>query len=251
MSTVTTGMWPHATSQLHDSAVSHTSYVITYCGCPIHWVSKLQSAIVLSTTEAGYIAFSMCLCDLLPMHTLLTKLTKHFNFGVPSDVTLTQHTTVDTCMHQSMIFEDNTGCLELANKPDQVCPWTRHISIKWHHFWDAVKNGSVVVQMIDTTLQLADPLTKPLPHPWFEQLRWLLMGWWQLSDLAWFILSLHNMLSFSTLWFSFAFVILYSFVVTVHDRTLALVRSWWSKSKLCTVTFTHRVLILTQWKPTL
>jgi hypothetical protein len=92
-------------------------------------------------------------------------------------------------MHQSTIFEDNTGCLilvicefdliwlELANKPDQYCPQTKHIGIKWHHFRDAVKNGSVVVQKIDTTMQLADPLTKPLPQPRFELLHWLLMGW--------------------------------------------------------------------------
>ena len=170
-------MWSHATSQLRDSAVSRTGYIITFCGCQVHWVSKLQSKIVLSTTEAEYIALSMCLRNLLPMRTLLTELTKHFNFGFPSDVALTQHTTVDTCMHQSMIFEDNIGCLELANKPDQFCPRAKHIGIKWHHFRDAVKNGSVVVQKIDTTLQLANPLTKPLPFPWFEQLRWLLMGW--------------------------------------------------------------------------
>ena len=112
------------------------------------------------------------------MQTLLTELTRHFDFSVPSDQALAQHTTIDTRMHQSTIFKDDTGCLELANKPDQFCPWTKHIGIKWHHFWDTVKNVSVVVQKIDTTLQLADPLTKPLPHPWFEQLRWLLMGWW-------------------------------------------------------------------------
>ena len=111
------------------------------------------------------------------MQMLLTKLTRHFDFGVPSDQALTQHTTIDTRMHQSTIFEDNTSCLELANKPDQFRPRTKHIGIKWHHFQDAVKNGSVVVQKIDTTLQLTDPLTKPLPRPWFEQLRWLLMGW--------------------------------------------------------------------------
>ena len=157
-----TGMWSHATSQLHDSTVSHTSYIITYCGCPIHWVSKLQSEIAFSTTKAEYIALSMCLCNLLPMHTLLTELTRHFNFGVPSDVALAQHTMVDTHMHQSMIFEDNTGCLELANKPDLFHPQTKHISIKWC-FLDAVKNGSVVVQKIDTTLQLANPL-KNLCH---------------------------------------------------------------------------------------
>ena len=33
------GMWSHATSQLRDSTISHISYIITFCGCPIHWVS--------------------------------------------------------------------------------------------------------------------------------------------------------------------------------------------------------------------
>ena len=127
-------MWSHATSQLHESAVSCTGYVITFCGCPVHWVSKLQSEIALSTTEAEYIALSMCLRDLLPMRTLLTELTRHFDFGVPSDQALAQHTTIDTHMHQSTIFEDNTGCLELANKPDQFGLQTKHIGIKWHHF---------------------------------------------------------------------------------------------------------------------
>ena len=83
---------------------------------------------------------------------------------------------------------------------------------------------------IDTTLQLADPLTKPLPCPRFEQLRWLLMGWWStLCFFARFILSLHNMLSLSASWFSFAF--LYSFVVAVHEGALTPVRSQWSKNK--------------------
>ena len=43
------GQWSHATSQLQDSAIFCTSYVIVYCGSPIHWVSKLQSQIALST----------------------------------------------------------------------------------------------------------------------------------------------------------------------------------------------------------
>jgi hypothetical protein len=171
------GQWSHATCQLRDSAVSRTGYVILYCGCPIHWVSKLQSEIALSTTEAEYIALSMCLRDLLPMRTLLTELSKGFDFGISADAVVGPQSFVDTRMHQSTIFEDNTGCLELANKPDQYRPRTKHIGIKWHHFRDAVKNGSVIIQKIDTTMQLADPLTKPLPQPRFETLRKLLMGW--------------------------------------------------------------------------
>jgi hypothetical protein len=172
------GQWSRETCQLRDSAVSRAGYVIIYCGCPIHWVSKLQSEIALSTTEAEYQALSMCLRDLLPMRTLLSELSKGFNFaGVPDLPLLGSQSRVDTRMHQSTVFEDNTGCLELVNKPDQFRPRTKHIGIKWHHFRDAVKNGSVVVEKIDTSLQLADPLTKPLPQPTFEKLRLLLMGW--------------------------------------------------------------------------
>ena len=52
--------------------------------------------------------------------------------------------------------------------------------------------------------------------------------------------------------FSFALVTLYSFMVTVHEGALTLVLLQWFKSELCTVTFTHRVLIHMQsLKPTL
>jgi hypothetical protein len=80
-------------------------------------------------------------------------------------------------LHQSMIYEDNTGCLELVNKPDQFQPQPKHIRIKWYHFQDTLKNGSIMVKKIDTTYQLADPLIKPLPQHWFEMLQHLLMGW--------------------------------------------------------------------------
>jgi hypothetical protein len=172
------GMWSRETCQLRDSAVSRTGYVIMYCNCPIHWISKLQTEIALSTTEAEYQALSMCLRDLLPMRTMLSELSKGFDFaGIPDLPLINRQSFIDTRLHQSVVYEDNTGCLELVNKPDQFRPRTKHIGIKWHHFRDAVKNGSVVVKKIDTTLQLADPLTKPLPQPTFETLRKLLMGW--------------------------------------------------------------------------
>ena len=62
------GLWSQATCQLRESAMSCTGYIIFYCWCLIHWVSKLQSEIALSTTKTQYIALSMCLQDLLPMH---------------------------------------------------------------------------------------------------------------------------------------------------------------------------------------
>ena len=59
-------IWHQEHSALRDSVLSRTGYMITYCGCPIHWASKLQSEIALSTTEAEYIALSMATRELLP-----------------------------------------------------------------------------------------------------------------------------------------------------------------------------------------
>lgn len=61
------GMWHREYSELCDCALSISGYIITYCGCPIHWTPKLQSEIDLSTTEAKYIALSMASHELLPL----------------------------------------------------------------------------------------------------------------------------------------------------------------------------------------
>ena len=61
------GSWSKSTSHLHHSALSRASFVNTYSGCPIHWVSKLESEIALSTCKAEYIALSMCTQALLPL----------------------------------------------------------------------------------------------------------------------------------------------------------------------------------------
>ena len=44
------GMWHREYSESRDCALSRSGYIITYCRCPIHWASKLQSEIALSTT---------------------------------------------------------------------------------------------------------------------------------------------------------------------------------------------------------
>jgi hypothetical protein len=79
--------------------------------------------------------------------------------------------------HQSIVYEDNTGALEIANSDLQYCPHTKHILIKWHCFRDHVASGKMTVSKIDTTVQWADFLTKPLPKITFESLRKLVMGW--------------------------------------------------------------------------
>lgn len=77
------GMWHQAHAELCDCALSWTGYIITYCGCPIHWASKLQTEIALSTTESEYIALSMATRELLPLHQLVTEIHQNGLIATP------------------------------------------------------------------------------------------------------------------------------------------------------------------------
>jgi len=68
------GTWHKEFSHLRDCVLSRTGFVILYQGCPIHWGSKLQSEIALSTTEAEYIVLSMAARELIPLCRVLREL---------------------------------------------------------------------------------------------------------------------------------------------------------------------------------
>jgi hypothetical protein len=80
---------------------SRTGYIITFANCPILWNSKLQSEIVLSTTEAKYISILQAMRDLIPMRTILPELSPAFGYSVQQATT------------HSTVFEDNKGCVGL------------------------------------------------------------------------------------------------------------------------------------------
>ena len=73
-------------------------------------------------------------------------------------------------------FEDISGALELANVP-KMCPRTKHINNKYHHFRDHVRNKQILVKAVDTREQVADYLTKPLPRELFQKHRMALQNW--------------------------------------------------------------------------
>jgi len=157
-------MWNTQDSDDPNSVKSRTGYVIVFANCPVLWVSKLQTEIALSTTEAEYIALSQAMRDIIPMQTLLAEIAK-----------LTKLKTGKTTAH-STVFEDNKGCVELVAAP-KMRPRTKHIAIKYHHFREHVRRRNIQVQWIDTKSQLADIFTKPLAEPLFRSLREQLLGW--------------------------------------------------------------------------
>ena len=176
------GVWHRRFAHLKDSHLSRSGYVVVFCGCPIYWKSKLQSEIALSTTEAELIALSQCLRELIPMRTILHELSRIIEFDLANSTIETPHLeTYDLAklpkLPPSEVFEDNAGCVVLATSDDQYRPRTKHISIKWMHFKDHVRRGLIKVVKVDTALNWADILTKPLSRVKFEGLRRMLMGW--------------------------------------------------------------------------
>lgn len=136
------GRWHKEYSELRDSVLSRTGFVITYCNCPITWCSKLQTEITLSTTESEYIALSSATRELLPLRRILMDISTHSFISFDS-----RHSTTPSLLAPSKIFEENNTCIVLATTET---PRTKHISLKFHHFHDQIKNGHLQVVKVAT-----------------------------------------------------------------------------------------------------
>jgi hypothetical protein len=158
------GGWADGDQSNPESVLSRAGYVISYAGCPIHWCSKMETEIALSTTEAEYIALSMAMRDVLPFLNLMSEI-KAFLPVSNADPKF-------FCK----VWEDNQSCIKVAKSP-KFTPRTKHIALKYHHFRHFVSDGTIAIEYIDTTEQTADIFTKPLPEKTFLYLRRKLMGW--------------------------------------------------------------------------
>ena len=143
------GGWQHADAESAESVMSRTGYILMYAGCPIHWVSKLQTEIALSTAEAEYIALSQALREVIPMIEMMKELHRSF----PLEITIPNF--------NCTVHEDNQSCISMANR-QKFSPRTKHIALKYHHFRSYVNAKRIEVKYINTHDQLADALTKPL-----------------------------------------------------------------------------------------
>ena len=61
----------------------------------------------------------------------------------------------------TVMFEDNTGCISLANNT-MTTGKTKHIDVRYHFIRDMVKSGAIQITWCRTEDMIADALTKPL-----------------------------------------------------------------------------------------
>jgi hypothetical protein len=67
----------------------------------------------------------------------------------------------------TIAYKDNDGCTSMANA-QKPTPWTRHINIKYFALCDWVERDLILLERIDTSINLADHLTKTLSRILFH-----------------------------------------------------------------------------------
>ena len=149
------------------SAKSRTGFIIFLGPCPLIWKSYLQTEVSLSTLEAEYSALSASLRVSIPLINICRQAISVIN--VPSNFKSIFH-----C--GCIVFEDNNGALTLAAN-QRITSRTKYFLVKWHFFWQHVKDGTIVIEKISTADQLADYLTKGLTREVLEHIRKVVQGW--------------------------------------------------------------------------
>jgi hypothetical protein len=117
----------------------------------VSWLSKKQSSVSLSTTEAEYIAATTCCTQVLWMKKTLQDIKVEYDQPIS-------------------IICDNTSAINIS-KNHVMHSKMKHIPIKYHFLREHVAELSVKMEYIATKEQVADIFTKPLPRETFEYLR--------------------------------------------------------------------------------
>ena len=152
------GIYSHLTNQDPSSTKSRTGYVILYQGCPILWVSKMQTQCALSTMESEYLALSQSMRDLIPLREIMKELMTYVfekpvsmprcsaNSKVFSEVITEEN---NSPIPKSKVYEDNAACLKFARLP-RLTPRTKHIAVPYHWFRSKVEQMKIYIEPIST-----------------------------------------------------------------------------------------------------
>ena len=129
----------------HDDFKSQSGYVFTLNGGAVSWKSFKKNTVADSTTEAEYIAASEAAKEGIWIR----------NFIIELDV-------VPSVRDPLELYCDNTGAVAQAKEP-RAHQKSKHVDRKYHLIRHFIEEGYLKIRKIDTTLNVSDPLTKPLP----------------------------------------------------------------------------------------
>jgi len=118
------------------------------------WTSKKQSVVALFTTEAEYMAATLCVCQCFWRGRILKQIEVRHEIGV--EIMCDSNSTIQFSKHP--VFHGKSI----------------HIDVRFHFLRDLVNNGEVQLNFCTSQDQIADIMTKALKLEQFEKLRGLL-----------------------------------------------------------------------------
>ena len=134
-----------------DDSKSQTGYIFLLNGGAISWCGSKQSVVAGSMCEAEYISASEAANEGVWMKEFI------YDLGV-----------IPSASGPMKIFCDNTRAIALA-KESRFHKRTKHIKRRFNSIREQVKDGDIEICKIHTDLNVADPLTKPLPRAKHDQ----------------------------------------------------------------------------------
>ena len=133
-----------------DDYRSQSGFVFILNGGAVSWKSSKQETVADSTTEAEYIAASEAAKEGVWIRKFISELGVVPSASSPLD-----------------LYCDNSGAIAQAKEP-RSHQKSKHILRRFHLIREIIDRGDVKICKVHTDLNIADPLTKPLPQPKHE-----------------------------------------------------------------------------------
>ena len=111
-----------------DARYSVYGYILHFCGVPVVWKSKSMKSVVLSTTEAEYVAASEVVKEIKLLYQMLRSM--EIKVPLPTKVQV-----------------DNVGAIWLANNTS-VSERTKHVDLRAHFLRDMIKDQLIEINIV-------------------------------------------------------------------------------------------------------
>ena len=122
-----------------ETRISVFGYIIYFCRIPMAWRSKGMKSVVLSTTEAEYMALSEVVKELK----FIVQLLQTMNIEVELPIT---------------VHVDNVGAIWLSN--NRTNDRTKHIDIRTSFVKEYQEDGKIIIKFVKSEENEADIFTK-------------------------------------------------------------------------------------------
>ena len=123
-----------------ETRISVFGYIKYFCGIPIAWRSKGMKSVVLSTTEAEYMALSEAVKELK----FIVQLLQTMNTEVELPIT---------------VHVNNVGAIWLSNNRT-TSDRTKHIDIRTSFVKEYQEDGKIIIKFVKSEENEADTFTK-------------------------------------------------------------------------------------------